>query len=49
MGIKTGRYQLLAEYGVDTDTGKTFPVSSEHPSKLGAKFSLEIGEWIMQN
>ena len=48
-GNPTGKKELLVSHGIDTLTDKTVIVSCEHPSKLGARFSMGYGEWIIDN
>jgi hypothetical protein len=47
LNIPTGEYEVLSSYGVNIESGQTFIVPPEHPSKLGATFNREIGEWIL--
>jgi len=43
----SGTKELLASHGYDTETGFEVVLQQVHPSKLGATFSLELGEWVL--
>lgn len=41
--------QTLVSHGVDYETMNNVVLPNEPPNTLGAKFSKEIGEWILEN
>ena len=41
--------QTLVSHGVDYETMTNVVLPNEPPHTLGAKFSKEIGEWILEN
>lgn len=47
LNIPTGKKELLVSHGYDTYTGKTIILPQEHPRHIGAKFDMEMGEWVM--
>jgi hypothetical protein len=47
-GIPTGQKEYVASHGVDIDTGRNIIVSADHPSKLGARFNEDLGEWVIE-
>lgn len=48
-GVPTGKTEFVVSHGVDEDTGRNIILPSEHPAKLGAKFDLELGEWVINH
>jgi len=44
-----GETELLVDYAIDEDSGKTITVPNVNPKFLGATFDEEIGEWIITN
>lgn len=46
-GKDTGKTEFTASHGVDLKTGTNVCLPCEHPSKLGAKYDYEMGEWII--
>lgn len=46
-GYKTSETEFIASHGVDVETGRDVIVEQVHPSRLGAKFDNEIGEWVI--
>jgi hypothetical protein len=45
-GVKVGE-EFVVSHGVDERTGRTVILPAEHPSKLGARFDMDIGEWVL--
>lgn len=45
---KTKQKELLAIHGIDIDTGKNVVLQNIHPEDLGAKFSEDYGEYIIE-
>lgn len=46
-GVDTGRKEFVVSHGIDVDTDKIVIVSSVPPLELGAKYNMEIGEWVL--
>lgn len=44
---KQGRQEMVADHGVNLDTGKNLVLPPEHPSLLGAKYDPGMGEWVI--
>lgn len=42
-----GSSELLASHLVDMESGFSYPVSQDHPAKLGAIFNMALGEWVI--
>lgn len=47
-GVKTGKSEFVVSHGVDYYTGKTVILPNEHPVAIGAVYSREIGEWVVE-
>jgi hypothetical protein len=39
---------LIASHGYDVDTTMNVVVSQDHPTKLGAVFDRDMGEWVIR-
>lgn len=48
-GYPTDKTELVIDSAFDADTGKAVIVPIEHPSRLGAVFDSEWGEWVIQD
>lgn len=46
-GIPTGQTELLADYAIEEETGKTVVVPPVHPAELGAMFDRDRQEWVI--
>jgi hypothetical protein len=46
-GSKTGRKEFLTSHGVDFDTGRNVILPCDPPSRLGAVYDNEMGEWVL--
>lgn len=46
-GIDTGKKEFVVSHGVDVDTGRDVILQSVPPERLGAKYNMEIGEWVL--
>lgn len=47
MGFETGRYELLVDFAVDTNTGRNVCVPNEHPRNLGGVYDKVLQEWVI--
>ena len=46
-GHYTGREEFVVSHGINMDTDETVILPCEHPEILGAKYDIDIGEWIL--
>lgn len=46
---KTGKLELVADYGVDDITGRRICLPWEHPRNLGAFYHTELNEWVIRD
>lgn len=46
---KTRREQIITSHGVDLETGRNVVLPTDHPSELGAVWSHEYGEYILED
>lgn len=47
-GIK-GEKEFVVSHGINEDTGISIVLPNEHPMKLGGKFDIELGEWVIND
>lgn len=46
-GLPTGDEEFLVSHGIDEQSGTTVTLPWEHPETLGAKFDVQIHEWVL--
>ena len=46
-GFATGKKELLIDYALNEKTLKPVVVPCVHPSELGGRFDVELGEWYL--
>ena len=44
---RTGQKEMVASHGIDERTGERHVLPPEHPTKLGARFCAQRGEWLL--
>ena len=45
-GHPTGKKEFVVSHGID-EAGRTVILPNEPPTRLGAKFSTTLGEWVL--
>lgn len=45
---RTGVSQLVASHGMDEETLEAVVLPGVHPTALGAKWDLDLGEWVLE-
>ena len=48
-GKYTNEEELLVDYAIELESGRSICVPCEHPSKLGGKFYSQLGEWVLED
>ena len=46
---RNGHKNLVADYGVNDETGRNVVLPPEHPRDLGAKYDPNMGEWVIRD
>ncbi len=46
-GVEVGR-EFVTSHGIDEDTLQDVVLQNVHPTKLGATFDRELGEWVIE-
>lgn len=45
---KDGKIKTIVSHGIDIDTGRNIPLPADEPHAIGAVYSHEFGEYILQ-
>jgi hypothetical protein len=45
---KTGKIETVVSHGVEAETGRAVVLPCETPERIGAKFNVELGEYVLQ-
>jgi hypothetical protein len=45
---RDGKIKTIVWHGIDIDTGRNIPLPSDEPQAIGAVFSHQFGEYILQ-
>jgi hypothetical protein len=48
-GRDTGKKEFGVSHGIEESTGKIIPLPQVSPNKIGAKWNLQLMEWVLED